>query len=117
MRCLILYAYPPESDGQSIQGELLRRGILNYKHEAIPCHFKDSMQKQFYLKHVKPDFHVKGEDWEGKRIPEMDVLEEYGGEMRYIKFVPGHSTTNIIKKILKAYIDKIVETHDIEQNL
>ena len=55
MRCLVLYAYPPEPDGQSLQGELLRRGILNHKHEAIPCHFKDSMQKQFILKHIKPD--------------------------------------------------------------
>jgi len=55
MKCLILYAYPIEADGQSLQGDLLRRGILNYNHEAIPCHFKDSMQKEFYLKYVKPD--------------------------------------------------------------
>lgn len=55
MKCLILYAYPIEPDGQSLQGDLLRRGILNYDHEAIPCHFKDSLQKQFYLKHIKPD--------------------------------------------------------------
>jgi len=55
MKCLILYAYPIEPDGQSLQGDLLRRGILEYDHEAIPCHFKESMQKEFYLKHVKPD--------------------------------------------------------------
>jgi len=55
MRCLVLYAYPPEPDGQSLQGDLLYRGILNSKYEALPCHFKDSLQKQFYLKHVKPD--------------------------------------------------------------
>jgi glycosyltransferase involved in cell wall biosynthesis len=55
MRCLVLYAYPPEPDGQSLQGDLLRRGIIEYGHDAIPCHFKDSMQKQFYLKYVRPD--------------------------------------------------------------
>ncbi|MFH0712048.1 MAG: glycosyltransferase family 4 protein [archaeon] len=55
MKCLILYAHPTEPDGQSLQGDLLRRGILNYNHEVIPCHFKDSLQKQFYLKHTKPD--------------------------------------------------------------
>jgi len=55
MKCLILYAYPIEADGQSLQGDLLRRGILNYDHEAIPCHFKESMQKIHYLKNVKPD--------------------------------------------------------------
>jgi alpha-maltose-1-phosphate synthase len=55
MRCLVLYAYPPEPDGQSLQGHLLYKGILNAKQEALPCHFKDSMQKVYYLKHVKPD--------------------------------------------------------------
>ncbi len=55
MRCLVLYAYPPEPDGQSLQGDLLYRGILNSKNEAVPCHFKESLQKKFYLKHYKPD--------------------------------------------------------------
>jgi glycosyltransferase involved in cell wall biosynthesis len=55
MRCLILYAYPPEPDGQSLQGDLLFRGILNSNNQAVPCHFKESLQKTFYLKHYKPD--------------------------------------------------------------
>ncbi len=55
MKCLVLYSYPPEPDGQSLQGDLLYKGILNTGNEAIPCHFKDSLQKRFYLKHLKPD--------------------------------------------------------------
>jgi len=55
MRCLVLYAYPPEPDGQSLQGDMLHRGILNSKNESIPCHFKKGLQKEFYLKHLKPD--------------------------------------------------------------
>ena len=55
MKCLVLYAHPPESDGQSLQGHLLYKGILASGNEAIPCHFKDSMQKQFYLRRSKPD--------------------------------------------------------------
>ncbi len=55
MRCVVLYAYPPEPDGQSLQGDLLYRGILDSNHEALPCHFKDSLQKNFYLKYYKPD--------------------------------------------------------------
>jgi alpha-maltose-1-phosphate synthase len=55
MRCLVLYAYPPEPDGQSLQGHLLYKGILNAKEQAWPCHFKDSMQKEYYLKHLKLD--------------------------------------------------------------
>ncbi|MBR9706388.1 glycosyltransferase family 4 protein [Candidatus Pacearchaeota archaeon] len=55
MKSLVLYAYPAEPDGQSLQGDMLYRGILNANEEAIPCHFQDSVQKEFYLKHVKPD--------------------------------------------------------------
>jgi len=28
---------------------------LHHKQDATPCHFKDSLQKKFYLKHLKPD--------------------------------------------------------------
>jgi len=55
MKCLILYAYPPEPDGQSLQGDLLYRGVLNSNNKAVPCHFKKSLQKEFYLKYFKPD--------------------------------------------------------------
>lgn len=55
MRCIVLYAYPPEPDGQSLQGDFLYRGILNSGDLAIPCHFKDSSQKRHYLKHLKLD--------------------------------------------------------------
>jgi len=55
MKCIVLYAYPPEPDGQSLQGDLLYRGILNTGNEAIPCHFRGSTQKDFYLKYLKLD--------------------------------------------------------------
>jgi len=55
MKCLVFYHYPLEADGQSLQGDLLYRGLLHHKQDATPCHFKDSLQKKFYLKHLKPD--------------------------------------------------------------
>jgi alpha-maltose-1-phosphate synthase len=55
MKAIVLYAYPPEPDGQSLQGDLLYKGLLNQKQDVLPCHFKPSMQKEFYLKHFKPD--------------------------------------------------------------
>jgi glycosyltransferase involved in cell wall biosynthesis len=54
MKSLVLYAYPPEPDGQSLQGDLLYKGLLELKEDVVPCHFKDSLQKEFYLKHFKP---------------------------------------------------------------
>jgi glycosyltransferase involved in cell wall biosynthesis len=55
MKVLVLYPYPMENDGVSIQGELLCRGLLYHGVEAIPCDFKDSIQKEFYLRYFKPD--------------------------------------------------------------
>ena len=47
---LVLYAYPMEPDGQSLQGDLLYRGLLKSNQDVVPCHFKESLQKDFYLK-------------------------------------------------------------------
>ncbi len=55
MRCLVLYAYPTEPDGQSLQGEFLYRGILKSGNQAVPCPFRDCTEKEFYLKSLKPD--------------------------------------------------------------
>jgi len=55
MKCLVLHAYPPEPDGQSLQGYYLYLGLLKAGAKAIPCHFKESTQKEFYLKYLKPD--------------------------------------------------------------
>lgn len=48
---------------------------------------------------LQPDIIVKGGDYEGKYIPEMDVVKIYGGEVKYLNIVDGCSTTNIITKI------------------
>ncbi len=55
MRCLVFYAYPPESDGQSIQGDSLYKGLLKAGVDTTPCNFEDGIQKEFYLRHLKPD--------------------------------------------------------------
>lgn len=46
-----------------------------------------------------PDIWVKGGDYRGKRIPEKDIVEAYGGKIAYVSLVAGCSSTNIIKKI------------------
>jgi|SRR3989344_899639 len=58
MKALVLYPYPVEPDGQSIQGDMLYKGLLHHGVNAIPCHFKESIQKEFYLRHFKPDVSI-----------------------------------------------------------
>src|SRR3990167_8724114 len=55
MRSLILYAYPPEPDGLSLQGDLLRRGMGENGEEVMPCHISSEFQKEWSYKYFKPD--------------------------------------------------------------
>ncbi len=55
MKCIVLYPYPLEYDGTSLQGDLLYRGLLNSGVSAIPCSHADGIQKNFFMRKFKPD--------------------------------------------------------------
>lgn len=55
MKIAVLYAYPPEPDGLSIQGHLLYRGLKEIGADVMPCHYRPSFQKQWLLNVYKPD--------------------------------------------------------------
>jgi D-beta-D-heptose 7-phosphate kinase/D-beta-D-heptose 1-phosphate adenosyltransferase len=59
---------------------------------------------------LQPDIYVKGGDYSagessvpGKPLPEAEVVRRYGGGVKLIQFLPGHSTTELIQKILDTY--------------
>ena len=51
---------------------------------------------------IRPDVYVKGADYTVDKIPEAKIVQSYGGKIELVKFVAGHSTTNIIKQIAKT---------------
>jgi glycerol-3-phosphate cytidylyltransferase len=54
------------------------------------------------LADLKPNVHVKGEDYaepSGKRLPEKAVVESYGGRIKFVSLLPGHSTSEIVQRI------------------
>jgi alpha-maltose-1-phosphate synthase len=69
MKCLLLYPYPVEPDGVSLQGYYLYLGLKNLGIEVVQCHYKDSIQKDFYLKYLKPDFVIGIGFW--GNVPEI----------------------------------------------
>jgi alpha-maltose-1-phosphate synthase len=69
MKCIVFFPYPTEADGVSLQGELLYRGLLKAGVEAIPCHYKESIQKEFYLRNANADFAIGIGFW--GNIPEI----------------------------------------------
>ncbi len=51
------------------------------------------------LELIKPDFHVKGSDYQPSALAETPVVEKYGGQVRILGLVDGKSTTLLLKKI------------------
>jgi D-beta-D-heptose 7-phosphate kinase/D-beta-D-heptose 1-phosphate adenosyltransferase len=59
--------------------------------EPTAVHLVDSLH---------PDIYVKGGDYDGtKPLPEADAVRSYGGEVRIVPFVPGHSASEIIENV------------------
>lgn len=52
-----------------------------------------------------PDVLVKGGDWKPEQVIGKKEVEKVGGEVKIIPFHPGHSTTQIIYKILRSVKD------------
>ena len=53
------------------------------------------------ISELKPSIHVKGGDYKKEELPETEVVERNGGEVRILSLVEGKSTTNIVNKISK----------------
>lgn len=51
------------------------------------------------IRQLKPDILVKGGDWPVDKIVGAPFVMSYGGAVRTLQFVDGHSTTRIIEKM------------------
>lgn len=54
-----------------------------------------------WLSKIKPAVHAKGSDRKIEEIPERHIIEKNGGKLVLIPHTGKHSTSGIIKKILK----------------
>ncbi|HLN83693.1 MAG TPA: D-glycero-beta-D-manno-heptose 1-phosphate adenylyltransferase [Candidatus Binatia bacterium] len=50
---------------------------------------------------IKPNVLVKGGDWSADEIVGADVVEQNGGRVAVVPYLPGFSTTQIIERIRK----------------
>jgi D-beta-D-heptose 7-phosphate kinase/D-beta-D-heptose 1-phosphate adenosyltransferase len=49
---------------------------------------------------LHPDIYVKGGDYDGsKPLPEAEAVQSYGGQVRIVSFVPGHSASGLIENV------------------
>ena len=55
------------------------------------------------IKSVVPDILVKGGDWQPQEIVGANIVLQNGGKVKSLSFKSGVSTSQIIKKVIKAY--------------
>ncbi|MDD5147964.1 MAG: glycosyltransferase family 4 protein [Candidatus ainarchaeum sp.] len=55
MKSLVLYEYPPQPDGLSLQGHYLYLGLKENGFDAMPCNARSEFQKEWLYKTYKPD--------------------------------------------------------------
>lgn len=58
MKSLVLYAYPPETDGLSLQGDMLYRGMKENGEEAAACHWQSDFEKEWLYRSFQPDIAI-----------------------------------------------------------
>jgi rfaE bifunctional protein nucleotidyltransferase chain/domain len=54
------------------------------------------------LSRLQPDVHCKGEDYappSTRPIPEAEIVRAYGGRVAFLKFVPGLSTSDLLRRL------------------
>lgn len=51
---------------------------------------------------LRPEIHVKGGDYTESELPEASIVRSYGGEVVIIPFLPGRSTTGILKRLKES---------------
>lgn len=59
------------------------------------CLFSDIMA---LVRLVRPDIHVKGGDYVASRLPEADLVAEYGGRVVIAPLVPDNSSSSLIQR-------------------
>jgi rfaE bifunctional protein nucleotidyltransferase chain/domain/rfaE bifunctional protein kinase chain/domain len=79
-------------------GEADRAAVLNALEcvDAVLIFGEDTPGEA--LRALRPHLWVKGGDYEGKRLPEADVLEEWGGRAFVLPYLDGRSTTRLIEE-------------------
>lgn len=61
------------------------------------------------IERVKPDVYVRGSDYEGKEMPESELLRRLGIPVRYTKSVPPRTGEIILRVVGRASLEYVSE--------
>jgi len=82
-----------EADRACVLAALESVGLVTLFDEATPVEL---------LKLVRPDWYVKGGDYDIESLPETRVVRGFGGQVAAIAFLDGYSTSALVRRIRGA---------------
>jgi rfaE bifunctional protein nucleotidyltransferase chain/domain len=93
-----------KGEGRPLVGEAERAELIAALEPVNYVMIFDEPDPCSAIARLRPDIHCKGAEYaDGARpVPEAETVLSYGGEIRFLPFHPGLSTTTIIERILKT---------------
>lgn len=80
---------PLEARAAVVAGLRAVDGVVSFE-EATP---------ERIIEFLKPEFHVKGGDYDPESMPETALVRSYGGQVVVLPFLEGFSTSAILRKL------------------
>ena len=65
------------------------------------CFFGENTPARI-IDRLVPDVLVKGADWSIDAIVGRETVERHGGRVRTVRLTPGRSTSNVVRRVLRA---------------
>lgn len=91
-----------KGDGRPINGEQDRVEVLSALKSVDYVVLFHEATAEGLIEEIEPDVYVKGGDYTLDTLPEAKVVAAYGGETKFLPFVQGRSSTDIIQRIQAA---------------
>jgi rfaE bifunctional protein nucleotidyltransferase chain/domain len=88
-----------KGEGRPVIAERERAEILAALESVDAVVIFDDLTPREVITRLLPDILVKGGDWPGDQIVGREEVEAAGGRVVSVAFVPGYSTTAILRKI------------------
>ena len=88
-----------KGEGRPVKDQETRSMLLASLHFVDGVLLYDEESPLELIRFAEPDVLVKGSDYPKKDIVGADHVESYGGEVRTIDFLEGHSSSDLIKAI------------------
>ena len=90
-----------KGEGRPINIETDRARIIAALEAVDGVYVFQGLRATDFLAQSKPDIYVKGSDYTIDSIPqdERRIVESVGGQIIFLPFIPGKSTTSLLKKL------------------